>query len=81
MNSSLNQCELSICIVIELPDSTIAKLTEMSSRRNVPRAILIREALDLYIHADDMKNSAEAFGAWKNNIDGLAYQRKMRSEW
>jgi metal-responsive CopG/Arc/MetJ family transcriptional regulator len=68
-------------IAIDLPEATLAKLNAINAKRNVHRSILIRGALDQFIKANDISETAQAFGAWKSRIDGLAFQHTIRDEW
>jgi predicted transcriptional regulator len=69
--------------IIDLPDSQLAALRELEQRKKVSRAELIRQAVAQYVvrHA----GAETAFGAWKTPkrrpADGLAVQKKLRSEW
>ena len=69
--------------IIELPDSQLAALRLLEQRKNVSRAELIRQAVAQYVvqHAE----TEDAFGAWRSPkrppADGLAMQKKLRSEW
>ncbi len=70
-------------IIVDLPDSQIAALRELERRKNVSRAELVRQAVAQYV----LRNTepTDAFGAWKmvgrRARDGLAVQKKLRSEW
>lgn len=70
-------------INIDLTDQQLAALVRMSRRRKLPRAELIRQAVDRYL-AEQAPEAAAAFGLWKragSREDGLAYQRRRRQEW
>ncbi len=70
-------------ILLDLPAATVDQLTLISARRRVPRAAVVREALDRFLKEEDaaQKTSEAAFGAWGDGEDGLAFQRRLRSEW
>jgi predicted transcriptional regulator len=73
-------------ILIDLPEATVEKLTSISARRRLPRAAVVREALDQFVRAHEIDNTDDAFGSWKRAtngtaVDGLALQRAMRDEW
>ena len=70
-------------ILLDLPPATLDQLTMISTRRRVPRAAVVREALDRFLKEEDaaQKTSEAAFGAWGDGEDGLAFQRRLRSEW
>jgi predicted transcriptional regulator len=70
-------------ILIDLPDATVEKLTSISTRRRLPRAAVMREALDRFLRDEDAARQASdaAFGSWGDGEDGLAFQQRIRSEW
>ena len=69
--------------IVDLPDSQIAALRELERRKNVSRAELVRQAVAQYLTRNS--EPTDAFGAWKmagrQPRDGLAVQKKLRSEW
>jgi metal-responsive CopG/Arc/MetJ family transcriptional regulator len=68
--------------LVDLGDSQMRALDELSKKEKRSRASLIRQAIDDYLGERREKQSGDAFGLWgKRKIDGLAYQEKMRSEW
>ncbi len=70
--------------IIDISDSQVRFLNQLSNDRKTSKASIIRTALNNYIDQyDKNKKSYEiAFGIWKNkNIDGLSYQRDLREEW
>ncbi len=68
--------------LVDLGDGQIEALDELSKREKRPRASLIRQAIDDYLAKRRSQQEGEAFGLWgKRKVDGLAYQRKVRSEW
>lgn len=67
--------------LVDIPDSQIEALAAICKVKKVARAQVIRAALAAYIDAHG-PSPEEAFGAWgKRRVDGLAYQKKLRSEW
>jgi metal-responsive CopG/Arc/MetJ family transcriptional regulator len=67
--------------LVDIPDRQIEDLAVICESRHISRAELIRQAIAVYIE-QNKPSAADAFGIWKNtNVDGLAYQEKMRSEW
>lgn len=69
-------------ILVDISDSQIRVLGELCKRVNQPRAALIREAISEYLARHSRAQEKDAFGLWgKDAADGLAYQRKVRSEW
>jgi predicted transcriptional regulator len=67
--------------LVDIHDDDMRALDEAAARAKKPRAALIREAIAEYLHQHHGANAEEAFGLWGGKIDGLAYQRKARSEW
>ena len=69
--------------LIDLPDSQIEALAALGEQFRQPRAALIREAVAEYLARHRSPKSAdEAFGLWgSGGPDGLAFQKKARSEW
>ena len=74
--------------IIELTDEQLAALKRLCDREKISRAEAVRRAVDKLIDEQEndkaRKDAAmrSAFGAWKHRkIDGLEYQRKIRSEW
>lgn len=68
--------------LIDVGDSQIRELDELSKEEKRSRAALIREAIDDYLAKRRMKLEDDAFGLWgKRKIDGLVYQEKVRKEW
>lgn len=69
-------------ILVDLGESKIEALDELSKAASKSRAALIREAIDEYLAKQRTAREEDAFGLWgKRKIDGLAYQKKVRSEW
>ena len=68
-------------ILVDLPEKTLQKLNDISTLRRVPRAAIVREALDAFVKQESEAATQHAFGLWKSGPDGLMYQREMRGEW
>ncbi len=69
-------------ILVDIPDSQLAELTQIVDSQQRPRAVVIREAIAAYIAHHKPEHDAEVFGLWKKKkVDGLAYQKELRSEW
>jgi metal-responsive CopG/Arc/MetJ family transcriptional regulator len=67
--------------LIDIPDQQIKDLTAICETEKMSRAEAIRQAIALYL---EMKKTEapDAFGLWKDRqVDGLAYQNQVRSEW
>ena len=68
--------------LIDLPESQVAALDELSKAEKKSRAALIRQAIHDYLSKRRSARQEDAFGLWGDRkIDGLAYQRRMRREW
>lgn len=70
--------------IVEIPDKQIEILDQLSKRKKVSRAEIVRQALDNYIgsYNKSKEDYRMAFGIWKGkNIDSLLYQQKLRDEW
>ncbi len=68
--------------LVDLGDSQIQALDELSKKEKRSRAALIRQAIDDYLARRQSNLENEAVGLWgKRKTDGLVYQKKMRSEW
>jgi metal-responsive CopG/Arc/MetJ family transcriptional regulator len=68
--------------LIDLADTQIQALDELSKKAKRSRAALIRQAVDDYLGKQRDGQEGEAFGLWgKRKIDGLTYQKKVRGEW
>ncbi len=68
--------------LIDLADSQVAALDELSKAEKKSRAALIRQAIDDYLAGRRVAREEEAFGLWGNKkVDGMAYQNRMRREW
>jgi metal-responsive CopG/Arc/MetJ family transcriptional regulator len=69
-------------IPVDLGDSQIEALDELSKKEKLSRAALIRQAIDEYLRDRRDEKEGDAFGLWGDRkVDGLAYQEKMRGEW
>ncbi len=68
--------------LVDLGDTQIQALNELSKKEKRSRAALIRQAIDDYLAKCHSKQESDAFGLWGNRkVDGLAYQEKVRREW
>ena len=68
--------------LVDLGDTQIQALDELSKKEKQSRAALIRQAIDDYLAKRHSKQEGDAFGLWGNRkVDGLAYQEKVRREW
>jgi metal-responsive CopG/Arc/MetJ family transcriptional regulator len=68
--------------LIDVGETQIRELDELSRREKRSRAALVREAIDDYLAKRRGRRGDEAFGLWgKRKIDGLVYQERVRREW
>lgn len=68
--------------LVDIPDDLLRELGELSRRRKLSRAAIIREAVASHLARHKADAATDAFGLWgKGKIDGMAYQEKIRSEW
>ncbi len=68
--------------LVDIGDSQIEALDELSRRSKRSRAALIRDAVNDYLAKHQRRRQTDAFGLWGDRkLDGLTYQDKMRSEW
>lgn len=69
-------------ILLDLSDEAIRRLDHLKQRRNLPRAELLREAIEQYLDRQTQDVVQRAQGLWGEGVeDGLEYERKLREEW
>ncbi|EGB7048309.1 ribbon-helix-helix protein, CopG family [Salmonella enterica] len=71
-------------ILLDLSDDVIKRLDDLKVQRNLPRAELLREAVEQYLERQDRAETtiSKALGLWQGREeDGVEYQRKLREEW
>jgi metal-responsive CopG/Arc/MetJ family transcriptional regulator len=68
--------------LVDVGDTQLQELDELSKEEKRSRAALIREAIDDFLAKRRSKHEGDAFGLWgEHKIDGLVYQEKVRNEW
>ena len=68
--------------LVDVGDTQIRQLDELSKEEKRSRAALIREAIDDYLAKRRKQHEGNSFGLWgKRKVDGLVYQEKVRGEW
>ncbi|QUS40024.1 CopG family transcriptional regulator [Tardiphaga alba] len=68
--------------LIDMSDAQVKALDALAKRGRQSRAALIRAAIDDYLQRHHRAQVEDGFGLWgKREVDGLAYQDKVRSEW
>lgn len=74
-----------IRILADFTPKQIEDLNQLSTALGVPRAALIREAVDALIqmkHEERARLAPDVFGLWKDRaVDGLAYEHEVRRQW
>lgn len=69
-------------ILLDLSDEAIRRLDHLKQQRNLPRAELLREAIEQYLDRQTQDVIQRAQGLWGEGVeDGLEYERKLREEW
>lgn len=68
-------------ILVDIPQKHIDDLGAIARVEKRSRAEVIRDAIAAYVE-QNKPATAEAFGLWKDRqVEGLAYQDTLRSEW
>jgi metal-responsive CopG/Arc/MetJ family transcriptional regulator len=68
--------------LVDIGEAVLLELEKIAKEDNRSRAALIREAIDDFLAKRRSQHQGDAFGLWgERNIDGLAYQEKVRDEW
>jgi metal-responsive CopG/Arc/MetJ family transcriptional regulator len=70
--------------IIDIPDTQVKILDQLSKRKNISRAEIIRQALSSYVtgHNQVKENYKMAFGLWKKKkLGSVSYQQELRNEW
>lgn len=70
--------------IVDIPDIQVKALNQLSKKKRVSKAEIIRQALTNYLNQSSKikKSFDDSFGLWKDkNIDGIEYQKKLRNEW
>jgi len=68
--------------LVDLGDTQVQALDELSKKEKRSRAALIRQAIDDYLVKRQGIREGDVFGLWgRRKVDGLAYQTKVRGEW
>ena len=71
-------------ILLDLSDEAIKRLDDLTQLRNLPRAELLREAVEQYLERQGQAETmiSNALGIWQGcEEDGVEYQKKLREEW
>ena len=69
-------------ILLDLSDDVIRRLDSLKHQRNLPRAELLREAVEQYLEKQNTTSARNALGLWGGEgEDGLEFERKLREEW
>jgi predicted transcriptional regulator len=66
--------------LVDIGDTQVKALDELSKKEKRSRAALIRQAIDDYLAKRYGDQQGDAFGLWgKRQVDGLTYQKKVRN--
>ena len=69
-------------ILLDLSDDVIKRLEDLKQQRNLPRAELLREAVEQYLERQAEAVISNALGLWQSREeDGVEYEKKLREEW
>ncbi|WP_177220169.1 CopG family transcriptional regulator [Enterobacter sp. kpr-6] len=69
-------------ILLDLSDEVIKRLDDLKQQRNLPRAELLREAIEQYLEKQAKTTISDALGLWQGcEEDGVEFERKLREEW
>ena len=69
-------------ILLDLSDDVIKRLEDLKQQRNLPRAELLREAVEQYLERQADNSISNALGIWQGcEEDGVEFERKLREEW
>ncbi|HHH7925412.1 TPA: protein YiiF [Escherichia coli] len=69
-------------ILLDLSNEVIKQLDDLEVQCNLPRAELLREAVDQYQVNQSQTAISSVPGIWQGSEeDGVEYQRKLREEW
>ncbi len=68
--------------IVDIPDQQLDSLASLCQREGISRAEAVRRAVASYVDAQTDTAADDAYGIWrKRKVDGVAYQRKLRTEW
>ena len=68
--------------LVDIPERDIEALDEVRRQRRVSRSAVIREAVRDYLGRNLRRDPNAGFGLWSDGaVDGVEYQRRLRSEW
>ena len=69
-------------VLLDLSDDVIRRLDSLKQQRNLPRAELLREAVEQYLEKQNTTRLRNALGLRRRKgEDGLECERKLREEW
>ncbi|EMB4693772.1 CopG family transcriptional regulator [Citrobacter farmeri] len=71
-------------ILLDLSDEAIKRLDDLKQLRNLPRAELLREAVEQYLERQGQAETmiSNSLGIWQGcEEDGVEYQKTLREEW
>lgn len=69
-------------ILVDVNEAQVNALDMLSRRMRRSRAALIRAAMDDFLARHHREQVEDGYGLWgRREVDGLAYQEKVRGEW
>ncbi|MCZ8180957.1 MAG: ribbon-helix-helix domain-containing protein [Rhizobium sp.] len=68
-------------ISVDIPDAQVEALDRLAQHMRVSRADLIKMAVQDMLDSQQENAVPTGFGLWASDEDGLAIQRRLRSEW
>jgi len=78
---SIFTCKLFMRTIIDIPEEQLAPLAEICRQQHISEDEAILQALTIFLNKQAPELHA-AFGIWsKRNLNGLEYQRRLRTEW
>lgn len=69
--------------IINIPDIQVKVLDQLSKKKKISRAEIIRQALDNYVsnYNKNERSYKAAFGIWQGKEDRISCQQALRDEW
>jgi metal-responsive CopG/Arc/MetJ family transcriptional regulator len=68
--------------LVDMNEDQVEALDALAKQAKTSRAALIRDAIDAYLDRHRRRHAEDGFGLWgRRDIDGLAYQERIREEW
>lgn len=68
----------------DIPDDDVKWLDQTAAEQGRSRAAVLRDAVSAHRNRSDKAEMERFFGLWERHgstVDGLAYERALRSDW